>query len=38
MKKLYKVKIPVQVFHDVYFDGKIDPNGTSSIYVGLTRS
>ena len=29
LKKLYhgKEKIPMQVFHDAYFDGKIDFNG-----------
>lgn len=31
LKQLYKgrEKIPMQVFHDAYFDGKIDFNGTS---------
>lgn len=31
LKKLYngKEKIPMQVFHDAYFEGKIDFNGTS---------
>jgi len=36
LKKVYKgkEKIPMQLFHDSYFDGKIDFNGTISIYSG----
>jgi hypothetical protein len=34
LKKVYKgkEKIPMQLFHDSYFDGKIDFNGSISIY------
>lgn len=33
LKKLYhgKNKIPMQIFHDAYFDGKIDFNGKSLV-------
>jgi hypothetical protein len=33
LKELYKGKnkIPIQVFHDAYFEGKIDINGASHV-------
>lgn len=39
LKKLYKgkEKIPMQLFHDAYFEGKIDFNGMSSFYVPSSR-
>ena len=30
-----KEKIPMQTFHDAYFDGKIDFNGSASLYLTL---
>ena len=33
----HKEKIPMQTFHDAYFDSKIDFNGSSSLYLTLFR-
>ena len=40
LKKLYKgrEKIPMQLFHDAYFEGKIDFKGMSLLYVSLSRT
>ena len=40
LKKLYKgkEKIPMQLFHDAYFEGKIDFKGVSLSYVFSRRS
>jgi hypothetical protein len=39
LKKVYKgkEKIPMQVFHDAYFEGKIDFNGASSLSASCCR-